>query len=75
MGGTGGAATARTSSIPFSREAPGGRSTVRMEEVEVMKVGVEISCLLTDFLRTAPPRLATIGGRNVPGLTIGGSVD
>jgi hypothetical protein len=44
MGGTGGAE-------PLEREAPGGRLTVVIREVEETRVGSEMSALLIDFLR------------------------
>ena len=50
IGGTGGGAD----SIPFFRDAPGGRSTVSMTDVVDKKIGSEMSALATDFLRSVP---------------------
>ena len=38
-------------SIPFCRDAPGGRPTVLTEEVEERRVGSEIRFLFTERLR------------------------
>ena len=58
MGGTGGGL-----SIPFLKEAPGGRSTVSTFEVEESNAtGSEISCLLIVFLRRGTWRSVGPGG-------------
>lgn len=57
-----GGAGARISSMPFLRDAPGGRSTVSTVEVDDINVGSEISALETVFFRrSCPPDLAVIG--------------
>jgi hypothetical protein len=48
IGGRGGA------SLPFLREAPGGRLTVSMTEVVDRKIGSEISAFAIDFFRSVP---------------------
>jgi|TARA_R110002003_G_scaffold113_3_gene9835 hypothetical protein len=55
IGGTGGAA----GSIPFFKDAPGGRLTVSITEVVDRKTGSEMSDFAMDFLRSMPCR--TIG--------------
>ena len=58
MGGTGGGL-----SMPFLKEAPGGRSTVSTFEVEESSAtGSEISCLLMVFLRRGTWRRVGPGG-------------
>jgi hypothetical protein len=50
MGGTGGA----SKSLPFLREAPGGRSIVSITEVVEINTGSEMSALAIDFFRKTP---------------------
>lgn len=45
------AGTGGTSSIPFMRDAPAGKSTVSMTEVVDMSLGSDISVFLMDILR------------------------
>ena len=58
--------------MPFLRLASGGRSTVSTEEVQEMKVGSEMSCLLMDCLRHWPERLKLRRVGELRGLVIVG---
>ena len=56
-------------SMPLLRLAPSGRSTVVTEEVLLIKVGSEMSCLLTERLRADADRGA--GGYADPVIMVG----